>query len=249
VSENRWTDRVALVTGASRGIGEAVVRVLVELGMRVVACGRDQGRLDALSAELGEAVWPLAFDLRDPAAIEAAFAQVRERWGGVDVLVNNAGLGKDAPLLSGATEDWRTVLEVNVLALCVCTREATADMLRRGEAGHVVHVSSMSGHRVPGSGGGVYAASKHAVRALTEGLRRELRAAGADGVRVTAISPGYVETEFHQTLKGGDPAFARPVEFPMLTAADVAEAVRYALCAPAHVQIHDVLMRPTQQET
>ncbi|MCA8924878.1 MAG: SDR family NAD(P)-dependent oxidoreductase [Planctomycetes bacterium] len=248
MSESRWAGRVALVTGASRGIGEAVVRVLVELGLRVVACGRDEARLEALAAELGEAVWPLAFDLRDLAAIEGAFAQVRARWGGVAVLVNNAGLGKDAPLLSGASDDWRTILEVNVLALCVCTREATADMLRAG-SGHVIHVSSMSGHRVPGGGGGVYAASKHAVRALTEGLRRELRAARADGVRVTAVSPGYVATDFHQTLKGGDPAFARPVDYPMLSAADVAEAVRYALCAPAHVELHDVLMRPTQQET
>jgi len=243
-----WSGRVALVTGASRGIGAAVVRKLVGLGLRVVACGRDEARLRALGDELGEAVWPLAFDLRDVSAIEAAFAQVRERWGGVDVLVNNAGLGKDAPLLSGEAEAWRTILDVNVLALCVCTREATSDMLKQGR-GHVIHVSSMSGHRVAGGGGGVYAASKFAVRALTEGLRRELRAQGADAVRVSAISPGFVETDFHQTLKGGDPAFAKPVDFPMLSADDVADAVVYALQAPAHVQIHDVLLRPTQQES
>ncbi|MEZ6187098.1 MAG: SDR family NAD(P)-dependent oxidoreductase [Planctomycetota bacterium] len=249
MGEERFKGRVALVTGATRGIGRAVVDMLVDLGLRVVACGRDQPRLDALAAAHGEAVWPLALDLRDVAAIEATFAQVRERWGGVDVLVNNAGLGKAAPLLSGDAEDWRTMLDVNVLALCVCTREATRDMLARGR-GHVVHVSSLSGHRVAGGTGGVYAASKFAVRALTEGLRRELQQQGADRVRVTAISPGFVETDFHRTMHGlpeGDPA-GKPVDYPMLTPEDVAGAVRYALCTPDHVQIHDVLMRPTQQE-
>jgi NADP-dependent 3-hydroxy acid dehydrogenase YdfG len=113
------------------------------------------------------------------------FGAIREKFGGVDVLVNNAGLGHDAPLTSGATDEWREMLELNVLALCICTREAIADMRRRGDDGHVVHVSSLAAHRVP-PGSGVYAATKFAVRALTEALRQELRALGSKpSVQVT----------------------------------------------------------------
>src|SRR5207237_2939991 len=112
---------------------------------------------------------------------------------GVDLLVNNAGLGRVAPLGSAPTERWREMFEVNVLGLCIATREAIQDMERRGVAGHVVHVSSMAGHRVPGPDSGFYAATKFAVRALTEALRRELRERKS-AIRVTAISPGHVHT-------------------------------------------------------
>jgi NADP-dependent 3-hydroxy acid dehydrogenase YdfG len=140
------------------------------------------------------------------------------------------------------------MLEVNVLALCVCTALALEDLERRGVDGHIIHVSSMSGHRVvPGSG--VYAASKFAVRGLTEGLRQELRAAGS-GTRVTAISPGVVETGFaahyHQSEARARETYQR---FPPLQAEDVAGAVRYALGCPPHMEVHDVLVRPTAQSS
>nr|MCH9680810.1 SDR family NAD(P)-dependent oxidoreductase [Deltaproteobacteria bacterium] len=155
-------------------------------------------------------------------------------------------LGRDASLLGGATDDWREMLEVNVLALCVCTREAVADMRRRGDRGHVVHVSSMASHRVP-RGSGVYSATKYAVRALTEGLRQELRDANSN-IRITAVSPGFVRTEFAQVYHR-DPAAAAQTygRYPVLEATDVAEAVSYVLQAPARVQVHDVLMRSTAQ--
>src|SRR5690606_13402210 len=139
-------------------------------------------------------------DLRDERAIDALFSAVRERFGGVDVLVNNAGLGRAAPPTSGATEHWREMLELNVLAPCICTREAIRDMRARGADGHVIHVSSMAAHRVP-AGSGVYSATKFAVRSLTEGLRQELRELKS-GIRVTAISPGFVETEFAERYHG-----------------------------------------------
>lgn len=242
----RWRGKVALVTGASSGIGEAVATELAKAGLRVAACARRLDRLKGLERESGGEVLPLQTDLRDEAQIAAAFAAVRERWGGVDVLVNNAGLGHNAPLTSGATEAWREMLEVNVLALCVCTREAVSDMRRRGDEGHVFHVSSMSAHRVP-SGSGVYSATKFAVRSLTEGLRQELRALGSQ-IRVTALSPGFVETEFaahyHQDEAAAKETYSR---FKVLESIDVARSLLHCLAAPAHVQIHDVLMRPTQQ--
>jgi len=243
----RWQGRIAMVTGASSGIGAATARALAEAGLRVIACGRRMERLESLASEdtKGEII-PQAIDLRDMDAIPALFDEVRERWGGVDVLVNNAGLGHDAPLLTGSTAHWKEMLDVNVMALCVCTREAVADMRRRGDDGHVIHISSMAGHRVP-AGSGMYSASKFAVRALTEGLRQELRHAGSR-VRVTAVSPGFVETEFaahfHQSEEKAAATYGR---FPCLQPEDAASAVLYALSRPAHMAVHDVLMRPTEQ--
>jgi 17beta-estradiol 17-dehydrogenase / 3beta-hydroxysteroid 3-dehydrogenase len=239
-------DRVAIVTGASSGIGEAIARMLAREHMRVALLARRSDRLQALAAELGEAALPIACDLRDEAAILAAFAEVRARWGGVDLLVNNAGLGREAPLVSGSTEHFREMLEVNVLALAICTREAVIDMQRRSVAGHIVHVSSMAAHRVP-AGGGMYAASKHAVRGLLEALRQELRAAGSP-IRVSAVSPGFVRTEFAAVASADPEAAARSYDrFVVLAPDDVAQLVRTIVTAPAHVQVHDILVRSTEQ--
>lgn len=237
---------VALITGASSGIGAAIAEQLAAGGYRLVLCARRQERLQALANSLqakGAAVLTCGCDLRDEASILRLFEQIRQTWHHLDVLVNNAGLGHRAPLMSGDTEAWREMLEVNVLALCICTREAIQMM---GDRGHIVHISSLSGHRVP-SANGVYAASKFAVRALTEGLRQELRAANSQ-VRVSAISPGYTETEFAEKYNRS-PEKARQIydQYPMLQPQDVAQAVAYVLSQPDHVQVHDVLLRPTQQ--
>jgi NADP-dependent 3-hydroxy acid dehydrogenase YdfG len=187
-------------------------------------------------------------DLRDTDAIVQLFDAVRKRWGGVDVLVNNAGLGHAGKLTDGDTEEWREMLEVNVLALCVATREAVRDMRARGDDGHVVHISSMAAHRVP-RGSGVYSATKFAVRSLTEGLRAELRELSS-AIRVSAISPGFVETEFAELYhKSTDAAKRTYGRYQVLAPEDVADAVRYVLGAPKHAQVHDILMRPTHQES
>lgn len=253
----RWAGRVGLVTGASSGIGRAVARRLAgPLGMKLAICARREERLAALRDEIlaarpGAEVLVRPCDLRDEAAILDLFEAIRERFGGVDVLVNNAGLGRDAPLLRGATEDWREMLELNVLALCICTREAVSDMRRRGDVegygGQVLHVSSMASHRVP-PGSGVYSATKFAVRSLTEGLRTELRALDSK-IRVGAISPGFVETEFARVYAHGDEERARRTysRFEVLRPEDVADTVVHVLEAPPHVQIHDILMRSTPQ--
>lgn len=240
---------VVLVTGASSGIGEAITRRLATEGYRLVICARRQERLDQLAAELRSTsaqVLAQQVDLREEDDILRLFECIRNTWGGVDVLINNAGLGHRESLMTGRTEAWREMLEVNVLALCICTREAVRDMRERSNAGHIIHISSMSGHRVPASGG-VYAASKFAVRALTEGLRQELRAAGTQ-IKVSSVSPGFVETEFAEKFSQSAQK-AREVysQYPVLQPKDIAEAVWYLLCQPDHVQVHDILLRPTLQ--
>lgn len=171
--------------------------------------------------------------------------------GPVDILINNAGLGRPAPL-SDHGEDresyagWAEMLDVNVMALSVCTAEALAQMKPRGVAGNIVHISSLAGYRIPKEGG-FYGATKHAVRALTEGLRRELQAQGSP-IRVSAISPGIVQTEFGGVFLGNqDRADEMYAGLEPLTADDIATAVEFALTAPRHVQVHDILLRPIAQ--
>lgn len=238
---NLWKGKTALVTGASAGIGQAVASNLAQAGLNVVVCARRREKLDLI-----ENVTPITVDLRREDQILSMFQRIRSDFGGVQVIVNNAGLGHKSALMDGDSEKWREMLEVNVLALCICTREAVKDMRRLGDRGHVVHISSMAGHRVPNCAG-VYSATKFAVNGLTEGLRQELREAKSN-IRVSAISPGLVDTEFLGKYVG-DPKLAdeKYKQFKLLSAQDVAEAVHYVLSCPEHVQIHDVLLRPTQQ--
>lgn len=239
---------VAVITGASSGIGRAIAQQLSQSGYRLALCARRQERLQALQQELetkGTEVLIQAVDLRQEASILSFFAAVQQRWGCLDVLINNAGVGHKQSLIEGSTAAWRDMLEVNVLALAICSREALQQMRGAG-SGHIIHISSMSAHRVP-SGSGMYSATKFAVRSLTEGMRQELRAAGLN-IRVSSVSPGFVETEFaehyHQSKEKAKALYS---EFPVLQAEDVAAAVGYILAQPAHVQVHDLLVRPTQQ--
>ena len=240
---DRWQGKVAWVTGASSGIGRAIVERLVARGMKVAASARREDRLRELE---GANAFPL--DVRDVDAIDACAGGIVQQLGGIDVLVNNAGLGRHAPLCDGPIDAWREMLEVNVLGLAACTKHALADMHRRGGEGHVIHIASMASHRVPPNSG-MYSATKFAVRSLTEGLRQELREMGSK-VRVSAISPGFVETEF-AGVYWDDEAKAKETyaRFRVLDASDVADALEYLLGAPPHVQVHDVLMRPTDQRS
>ncbi len=241
---------VAIVTGASSGIGRAIAQRLAAEGYNLAICARRADRLqavtDSLSAHPVEVLAQIV-DLRDETQILSFFTAVKNRWNRLDVLINNAGLGHKEPMMTGCTEAWREMLDVNVLALCICTREAIRLMEPKAQ-GHIVHISSLSGHRVPAIAG-IYSATKFAVRSLTETLRRELRAAGSP-IRITAISPGIVETEFaekyHQSTEKAKETYA---QFPVLQADDIASAVAYALDQPPHVEINDLLLRPTQQES
>jgi len=247
----RWQGKVALVTGASSGIGASTLQRLFDAGLFVVGAARRQERINALLKDKdpeGKRHLALGVDLRDVNEIRKMFKTIEAQTGGVDVLVNSAGLGHDAPLLSGDADYWREMLDVNVLALCVCTQEAINHMRKRGDDGHVIHVSSMSAHRVPGSSG-VYSATKFAVRSLTEGLRNELRAAESN-IRISAISPAYVETDFvahyHRSEDKAKEIFSR---FEVLQPEDIADAILYMLSCPPHVQVHDLLVRSTAQPT
>lgn len=239
---------IAAITGASSGIGVAIATKLAAHGYNLALCGRRRQRLaelaDTLSLQYDIEVLTQALDLRNEVQILSWFDAIATRFHRLDVLVNNAGLGYKEPLTKGSTEKWRETLDVNVIALCICTREAVKLMREFSlDNGHIINISSMAGHRVPGSG--MYSASKFAVRALTEGLRQELRASDS-AIRISSVSPGFVETEFAEKYMG-DPQQTIYQQFPVLQPQDIANAVSYALSQPDYVQVHDILLRPTQQ--
>lgn len=246
---------LAVITGASSGIGLAIAQRLASEGYDLALCARRQERLEALALELqqqGATVFTQAVDLRDEAQILRFFAAIEQRFSRLDVLVNSAGLGHKEPLMTGATEAWQEMLEVNVLALCVCTREAIARMKTEtypNGSGNIIHLGSMAGHRIPTAVVGLHSATKFAVRSLTETLRRELRQADS-AIRISSLSPGIVETEFAEKYsKSAEEAAANYARHPMLQADDIADAVAYLLRQPAHVEVHDILLRPTQQQS
>ncbi|KAJ8913673.1 hypothetical protein NQ315_007390 [Exocentrus adspersus] len=238
---DRWTDKAAIVTGASAGIGAAIAKALVERGVTVVGVARRIEKIEELSENLADApgkLYAVRCDVTKEEEILSAFEWVANHVGPIHILVNNAGLSRPSYLTDGASEDWRYVLEVNVMALCICTREAVKNMKENGVAGHIVHINSVVGHYVPNlpkPDFNVYPATKHAVTALTESLRQELRSQGS-AIKVTSISPGVVKTGATECLAvDGATAGAKP--FPMLEAGDVAEAVVYVLSTGVNVHI------------
>ncbi|KAF3692602.1 Dehydrogenase/reductase SDR family member 11 17-beta-hydroxysteroid dehydrogenase [Channa argus] len=280
---DRWRGRVALVTGASVGIGAAIVKELVRFGMRVVGCARDIEKLQILAAECQTAGYsgvfmPFKCDLNNEEEILSMFSAIKEQHKGVDVCINNAGLALPEPLLSGKTSGWKNllnrhrfkesfctalgsavppnfylpldVLQVNVLALSICTREAYQSMKERNvDDGHIVNINSVCGHQVLHlTDMHFYTATKFAVTALTESLRQELRDANTN-IRATSISPGMVETEFAWRLHRDNPAkaVAKYSQFKPLEAVDVANAVIYVLSAPPNVQIEDIQVQAVGQ--
>ncbi|KAL4236558.1 Dehydrogenase/reductase SDR member 11 [Mactra antiquata] len=247
----RWVGRVALVTGASSGFGEVIAKRLAEYGMKVVGCARNIEKILALSESVKDckgSVLAIQCDISKDEDIQSMFDKIKQTYGGVDVCVNNAGFSYNSSLLEATSEQWRQMLDVNVVGLLACTRETVKSMKERGvDDGHIVLMSSMSGHRVvPGSAGlHFYAATKHCVKAITEGLRNELVAMKSN-IRVSAISPGLARTDFaRRTLGDEEKAEQRFSVMEPLTSDDVTDSVIYALSAPPRVQIHDVLIRPT----
>ncbi len=233
-------NKIALVTGASSGIGAACARALAARGARVLVTGRNKEALAALAAELGGKA--IAADLKWEPDIERLFFEV---GGRLDILVNSAGVAPKAPVVDGEPALFRELLDVNVFALTRCCQLALERFPASG--GHIVNLSSMSGHRVPPSGG-FYAATKHAVRAVTEALRYELKAAGSK-TRVAILSPGFVDTPLLGLyFKGSEDRLeALKEELRMLDPEDVAAAMMAVLETPEHVEVGDVQLRPRDQ--
>ena len=239
------SDRVAVVTGASSGIGEATARGLVKAGFKVVLGARREDRLMAVARELGGRGIPL--DVRDRASIQAFVDAITAEYGQVEILINNAGLAAGLqPLAEGSDDDWVQMMETNVLGLLRVTK-AMLPLLRRAPRGHIVNLGSVAGFEVYPGGVG-YTASKHAVRAITRTLRLELM---GEPIRVTEIEPGMVETEFSLVRFKGDRERAATVYKGMepLTGADVADCIVWAVTRPPHVNIDEMVVRPIAQAT
>lgn len=242
-------DRVVLVTGASAGIGEACARAFGRLGARLLLVARRRARLESLAVELGQAgaaaVRTLPLDVRDAPAVFRAFEELPAAWRGIEVLVNNAGLSRGlAPLHEGERRDWDEMIDTNVKGLLWIDRAVVPLMVARGR-GTVVHIGSIAGRQVY-PGGNVYCATKHAVRALTDGLRLDLL---GTGVRVTTVDPGLVETEFSRVRFRGELSRADAVyrDLTPLTPEDVAEVVVFAASRPPHVTLAETVILPTDQ--
>ncbi len=244
----RLTGKVALVTGASSGIGEATVLALAAEGAKVALAARRADRLDALVQKItesgGEAV-ALACDVADEAQVRQAVSAVQDKWGRLDILVNNAGIAVLGPILGADTSEWRNVFDVNVLGLMYAAHAALPLMKAQG-GGHIVNISSTASRSAP-SGMSVYCASKWAVNAFSESLRQE---AVAYKVRVSVIEPGMVTSEFSDKITFEAARNAMAARFASLRAldsADIAAAVVYAVTQPAHVSVNELLVRPSEQ--
>jgi 3-hydroxy acid dehydrogenase/malonic semialdehyde reductase len=245
------TGRLALVTGASAGIGEACARRFAAMGADLLLWARRGERLEAAADSLrrkhGVTVHTGVVDVTDRAAVDGAAAALVSAGAVPDILVNNAGLASGLSLLQeGDPADWDRMIDTNVKGLLYVTRAFLPAMLRRG-SGHVVNLGSLAGHQTYPKGN-VYAATKFAVRALTEGLALDL--AGTP-IRVSSVDPGLVETEFSLVRFHGDAARAQQTYQGMrpLSADDVADVVAFVVGLPPHVNVLDVVLMPTAQRS
>jgi NADP-dependent 3-hydroxy acid dehydrogenase YdfG len=240
--------KVAVVTGASSGIGEATVRALAAKGAAVVAGARRKERLDGLVDEVtrdgGKAI-AVECDVTDEGQAHGLVHRAVEEYGRIDILVNNAGVMLLSTVGKSLSDQWRQMFEVNVMGLLYATDAAIGHMKGQG-SGHLVNISSVAGRKVTRDSSGVYAGTKHAVNAISEGLRQELL---KDNIRVTIVGPGTVATELpdHITDEDARESLSGILSIERLQAEDVAEAVIYAVTQPERVSVNEILMRPTQQ--
>ena len=241
--------KVALITGASSGIGEATALALAAEGAHVVVAARRGNRLEALVKQIvdnGGLAMPIIADVADEKQVQDMVLTANARWGHLDILVNNAGLMLLGPIDGADTEDWRRMVNVNLLGLMYATRYALPIMKEQHE-GHIVNISSVAGRTV-GAGRGVYNATKWAVGAFSEALRQEVH---ANHIRVTTIEPGAVETELTEHItnpvaKEESQRFYHSMH--ILRSEDIAASIVYAVTQAPHVNVNEILIRPTEQE-
>ena len=242
--------KIALITGATSGIGEACARKFVQGGYNLILTARRKKKLEEIKAQLeaendNVKVRTLVFDVRDTDAAKAAIDSLENEWQKVDVLINNAGLALGLEKeYEGDMEDWSTMIDTNIKGLLTMTRLIVPGMVKRNE-GHVINVGSVAGDAAY-AGGNVYCATKAAVKAITDGLRLDV---AESAVRVTNLKPGLVETNFSNIRFHGDNERADNVYkgIKPLTGEDIADVAFYAASAPKHVQIAEVLILATHQ--
>jgi NADP-dependent 3-hydroxy acid dehydrogenase YdfG len=239
--------RIALITGATSGIGEATARLLSQHNFSLILCGRRQDRLTQLENELSSVtkVITRCFDVRDKADVNQKIKSLPIEWQAVNVLINNAGNahGLDA-IQTANVDDWDAMIDINVKGLLYVTKEIIPGMVAR-KAGHVINLGSIAAKQVYANGG-VYCASKAAVDSISEGMRIDLN---PYGIKVTAIHPGLVETEFSVVRFKGDAERAANVYkgIKPLVGSDIADIILYILKCPPHVVIADMVVLPTAQ--
>jgi NADP-dependent 3-hydroxy acid dehydrogenase YdfG len=244
------TDKIALVTGASSGIGEATAKALAEAGVKVALAARRTDRLKKLAAEIspdGSRALVCPTDVTCRAQVAAAVHAVQTQWGAIDILVNNAGIMPLSFIRNLHVDEWDRMVEVNIRGVLNCTAAVLPQMLKR-KAGHIVNVSSLAGRRVFAAGS-VYCGTKYFVNAFSEGLRLEL--SPKDNIRVTIIEPALTRSELTQTITDRQVAesFANLQKLKILNSEDIASAIVYAVSQPPHVNVNEVLIRPTAQES
>ncbi|WP_210487427.1 SDR family NAD(P)-dependent oxidoreductase [Rufibacter aurantiacus] len=240
------TQKIALVTGASSGIGRATAISLAQHGFKIIATGRRTERLQELVQQFGpENIYPLAFDVRDREAVSAAISSLPAEWRTIDVLINNAGNAHGlASFQNGDLDDWDAMLDINVKGLLYVTKEVLPVMVER-KSGHIINIGSIAGKEVYANGN-VYCASKFAVDALSKAMRIDLV---HEGVKVSEVNPGAVETEFSEVRFKGDKERAASVYkgYEALTAEDLADLILFMVTRPRHVNLAEVMILPAAQ--
>ncbi len=239
--------KIALVTGATSGIGRASAITLAKMGFHIIATGRRTDRLEELGSEMPEGIdfLPLVFDVRDRETVMEILGNLPENWKNVDVLLNNAGNahGMD-PIQSGNMDDWDAMIDINVKGLLYVSKAIMPGMCER-KSGMIINIGSIAGKEVYPNGN-VYCGSKHAVDAITKGMRMDLN---PFGIRVVAIHPGLVETEFSLVRFKGDSKRSETIYqgYEPLVAQDIADIIEFAVNRPAHVVLADIVVLPAAQ--
>jgi 3-hydroxy acid dehydrogenase/malonic semialdehyde reductase len=239
--------KTVLITGATSGIGRATARLLAQNGYRLIICGRREDRLTELQDEFAELtdVTTLNFDVRTKKAVAKAIASLPADFINIDVLINNAGNahGLD-PIENGDVDDWDSMIDINIKGLLYVSKEIIPGMVER-RSGHIINIGSIAGKEVYANGN-VYCATKHAVDAINQGMRMDLN---QYGIRVGAINPGMVDTEFSEVRFKGDRERAKNVYKGLepLHAEDIADVIHFVISRPYHVNIADLLILPTAQ--
>lgn len=242
-------NKVAIITGASSGIGYATSLTLSKAGIRVAVGARRTERLQELEKQIiknnGE-ILVQKTDVTRKSDCDSLVNTIVEKWGKVDILINNAGLMPLSYFKNGKVEEWEQMIDVNIKGVLYCTSAVVPYMLEK-KSGHIINISSVAG-RIVFAGGSVYCATKHAIAALSEGLRKEL--SPTYNIRVTCIEPGAVETELLESITDESmTGFIQATKnMETLRSEDIANAILYAVRAPGHVNVNEILIRPTAQE-